>query len=104
MMAHPTPAALASITRISFVATAQQIFIREGYPGFFRGLAVCLVRAFPVNACSIFVYEGAMRSFSAEKVNDKIPSAQSSINHHFFECASDTSLDISFLSLQSHLV
>ncbi|KAL0951295.1 hypothetical protein HGRIS_008005 [Hohenbuehelia grisea] len=74
MMAYPYPeryptssGSAAFAVRPSFVATAQQIFAESGASGFFRGLGPCVLRAFPVNACAFFVYEGLMRGLGAEK-------------------------------------
>ncbi|RDB29261.1 Mitochondrial substrate carrier family protein L [Hypsizygus marmoreus] len=73
MMAHPYPLPYAQlltsaiVTRPSFFLTARQIYSRDGISGFFRGLGPCLLRAFPVNACAFFVYEGSMRVLGAEK-------------------------------------
>jgi len=48
---------------------ARQIHAIHGPAGFFRGLGPTLLRAFPVNACALFVYEGIMRELGAEAVN-----------------------------------
>ncbi|TBU34802.1 mitochondrial carrier [Dichomitus squalens] len=53
----------------SFRTTARQIIAEGGYPGFFRGLGPTLLRAFPVNASALWVYEGLMRLLGAEKAN-----------------------------------
>ncbi|TFK30344.1 mitochondrial carrier [Coprinopsis marcescibilis] len=65
----PYPAAISkgTIQVPSFSRTAREIFAREGYTGFFRGLGPSLLRAFPVNASALFVYEGIMRVMGAEK-------------------------------------
>ncbi|KAI0756881.1 mitochondrial carrier [Daedaleopsis nitida] len=63
MMAMPHTA-----MRPSFSNTARQIFAEGGYRGFFRGLGPTLLRAFPVNASALWVYEGLMRLLGAEKV------------------------------------
>jgi solute carrier family 25 carnitine/acylcarnitine transporter 20/29 len=55
--------------RPSFLAIAKRIYTGEGVQGFFRGLTPTLLRAFPVNACAFFVYEGTMRVLGAEKVS-----------------------------------
>ena len=52
----------------TFIGTARQIFAQGGYRGFFRGLGPTLLRAFPVNASALWVYEGLMRVLGAEKV------------------------------------
>lgn len=55
-------------TRPSFITTTRHIYACDGLSGFIRGLGPCLLRAFPVNACAFFVYEGMMRVLGAEKV------------------------------------
>ncbi|EAU93153.2 hypothetical protein CC1G_10521 [Coprinopsis cinerea okayama7 len=73
MMAYPYPDAYpASNSTVglkvpSFSRTAREIFLHDGYVGFFRGLGPCLLRAFPVNASALFVYEGLMRLLGAEQ-------------------------------------
>ncbi|KAI0801153.1 mitochondrial carrier [Fomes fomentarius] len=62
MMATPH-----TLPRPSFTQTARQIFAEAGYRGFFRGLGPTLLRAFPVNASALYVYEGLMRLLGAEK-------------------------------------
>lgn len=47
--------------------------VREGAAGFFRGLGPCFLRAFPVNASALFVYEGTMRILGAEQVLQPFP-------------------------------
>lgn len=54
--------------RPAFLRTARHILAREGSAGFFRGLGPCFLRAFPVNASALFVYEGTMRILGAEQV------------------------------------
>lgn len=53
----------------SFLSIAYSIHAREGFKGFYRGLGPCLLRAFPANACALFVYEGVLRGVAAEKVS-----------------------------------
>lgn len=85
MMSHPYPLPYPSppippstvVTRPSFRSVALQIHARDGFAGFFRGLGPCIVRAFPVNACALFVYEGIMMRLGAEKVS----SIQISMSH-----------------------
>ncbi|KAI0698417.1 mitochondrial carrier [Cerioporus squamosus] len=62
MMATPH-----TVARPSFTATARQIFAEGGYRGYYRGLGPTLLRAFPVNASALWVYEGLMRLLGAEK-------------------------------------
>ena len=63
MMATP----LAS-HRQSALKVAKVILQSEGVRGFYRGMTPVVLRAFPVNASALFVYEGLMRVFGAEKV------------------------------------
>ncbi|KAF8971409.1 mitochondrial carrier domain-containing protein [Flammula alnicola] len=75
MMAHPYPlpypasatSTKSTLTRPSFIYIARHIYVRDGPAGFFRGLGPCFLRAFPVNASALFVYEGMMRVLGAEK-------------------------------------
>lgn len=72
-MADPYPlpypqAATPNLRRPSFLLVARHIYTRDGLHGFFRGLGPCFLRAFPVNASAIFVYEGTMRILGAEQV------------------------------------
>ncbi|KAJ8083917.1 hypothetical protein PM082_002684 [Marasmius tenuissimus] len=72
MMAYPYPerypAPPSGRLRVpSFFSVARGIWIRDGAQGFFRGLGPCVLRAFPVNACAMFVYEGLLRVLGAEK-------------------------------------
>ncbi|KAH0590850.1 hypothetical protein H2248_000969 [Termitomyces sp. 'cryptogamus'] len=72
MMSHPVPHPHSHSSTVaggpSFILTARHIYSSHGITGFFRGLGPCLLRAFPVNACAFFVYEGTMRVLGAEKV------------------------------------
>jgi hypothetical protein len=63
---HPNISAHRS--RPSFASVARDIYIHDGLKGFFRGLGPTFLRAFPVNASAIFVYEGILRIMGAEKV------------------------------------
>lgn len=68
MMAYPHPRPYVSPIRVpSFMFTVRQVYSIDGFGGFFRGLSPCLLRAFPTNACALFVYEGLMRSLGAEQ-------------------------------------
>ncbi|KAF4623052.1 hypothetical protein D9613_001731 [Agrocybe pediades] len=75
MMAYPYPdpyprpstALQVVLKRPSFLQTARTILIQDGMAGFFRGLTPCFLRAFPVNASALFVYEGTMRILGAEQ-------------------------------------
>ncbi len=77
MMAYPYPKPYPSpssvlkrtFTRPSFTAVARQIYTTEGLTGFYRGLTPIMLRAFPVNASALFVYEGVMRLLDAEEVS-----------------------------------
>ncbi|KAF8515173.1 mitochondrial carrier [Gautieria morchelliformis] len=53
---------------VSLISVAQNIYRVDGLRGYFAGLAPCLLRAFPVNASALFVYEGILRLLNAEKV------------------------------------
>jgi len=53
--------------RPSFVSVARGIYTHDGPKGFFRGLGPTFLRAFPVNASAIFVYESILRIMGAEK-------------------------------------
>ncbi|KAJ7038279.1 mitochondrial carrier [Mycena alexandri] len=70
MMSHPYPLPYPespSVARLSILSVARQIRAKEGLRGFYRGLAPCLIRAFPANACAFFVYEGILRALGAEQ-------------------------------------
>ncbi|KAF8640439.1 hypothetical protein AX17_000104 [Amanita inopinata Kibby_2008] len=74
MMSYPYPLPYPSsrstsftITRPSFTQVVHRIYTIDGPAGFFRGLGPCLLRAFPVNASALFVYEGLMAFLGAEK-------------------------------------
>jgi len=60
-------AASLTTSRQSAFGTAKRILLVDGPVGFFRGLTPVLLRAFPVNASALFVYEGLMRGLGAEK-------------------------------------
>lgn len=57
-----------AFARPSFLAVVRQTYAVDGLAGFFRGLTPTLLRAFPVNASALFVYEGVMRILGAEEV------------------------------------
>lgn len=59
---------LDAIMKSSFLTVSRSIYEGEGMRGFFRGLGPTYLRAFPVNASAIFVYERMMRMIGAEKV------------------------------------
>ncbi|KAI1788777.1 mitochondrial carrier [Ganoderma leucocontextum] len=61
----------------SFTWTVRQILAEGGYRGFYRGLGPTLLRAFPVNASALWVYEGLMRLLGAEKTGSTQSSASS---------------------------
>uniref|UniRef100_A0A0W0G042 Mitochondrial carrier n=1 Tax=Moniliophthora roreri TaxID=221103 RepID=A0A0W0G042_MONRR len=72
MMAYPYPAPYSAppggkFGVPSFATTVRTTYLREGVSGFYRGLGPCILRAFPVNACAYFVYEGILRGLGAEK-------------------------------------
>ncbi|KAA1468697.1 mitochondrial carrier [Dentipellis sp. KUC8613] len=51
----------------SFRTTVRNVYAVSGPKGFYAGLGTSLLRAFPANACALFVYEGLMRFLGAEK-------------------------------------
>lgn len=55
--------------RRSALAVAREILQNDGPKGFVRGLSPVLLRAFPVNASALFVYESLMRLLNAERVS-----------------------------------
>jgi solute carrier family 25 carnitine/acylcarnitine transporter 20/29 len=57
-----------SAPRLSIRAAAFGIYQSGGLRGFYAGIVPVALRAFPVNACAYFVYEGLMRGLGAEKV------------------------------------
>ena len=61
-------AARLSGPRNSALEIAKIIICEDGPKGFVRGLTPVLLRAFPVNASALFVYEGLMKLMNAEKV------------------------------------
>ncbi|TRM60240.1 mitochondrial carrier domain-containing protein [Schizophyllum amplum] len=72
MMAHPYPepypgVGATALKRPSFLSVAREIYRKDGPRGFYRGLAPCILRAFPVNACALLVYESILRALDAEK-------------------------------------
>ena len=54
--------------RQSAYAVAKLILCEDGPKGFVRGLVPVVLRAFPVNASALFVYEGLMKLMGAEEV------------------------------------
>ena len=62
-------AASLSGPRKSALQIAKIIAREDGPKGFVRGLTPVLLRAFPVNASALFVYEGLMKLMNAEKVS-----------------------------------
>lgn len=52
----------------SLLITVRHVYDESGVRGFYRGIGTSLLRAFPANACALFVYEGLMRTLGAEKV------------------------------------
>ncbi|KAF8575828.1 mitochondrial carrier [Ramaria rubella] len=53
---------------LSPIFVVRDIYKIEGLRGFYTGLVPTLLRAFPVNASALFVYEGILRIMGAEKV------------------------------------
>ncbi|KAB5594373.1 Carnitine/acylcarnitine carrier protein [Ceratobasidium theobromae] len=56
--------------KMRFWPIAREIYVTQGWRGYFRGLSLCIIRAFPVNACAFLVYESLMRAMEAEKVSE----------------------------------
>lgn len=48
---------------------ARTIYRTLGWRGFYSGFVPVILRAFPVNSCALFVYEGLMRLMKAEQVS-----------------------------------
>ncbi|KAH8120273.1 mitochondrial carrier [Phellopilus nigrolimitatus] len=53
--------------RKSVLSVVRTIMREDGSKGFVRGLTPVVIRAFPVNASALFVYEGLMSLMGAEK-------------------------------------
>lgn len=51
------------------ISVAKGIYKTVGIRGFYAGLTPTVLRAFPVNASALFVYEGILRLLGAEKVS-----------------------------------
>ncbi|KXN83847.1 Mitochondrial substrate carrier family protein S [Leucoagaricus sp. SymC.cos] len=76
MMAYPYPKPYPSTStqldyifaRPSFILAVRRTYSVDGLAGFYRGLTPTILRAFPVNASALFVYEGVMRLLGAEEV------------------------------------
>lgn len=49
--------------RLSMAGHFQEVYAREGVPGFFRGIGPCLARAFPVNAIIFLTYDFCKQHF-----------------------------------------
>ena len=64
MMARPLEA-----PRISAIRIATDLYRAQGLRGFYSGFLPSALRAFPVNSCAYFVYEGLMRNLDAEIVS-----------------------------------
>ncbi|KAF8530038.1 mitochondrial carrier [Hysterangium stoloniferum] len=54
---------------LSPTSVARDIYRVNGFRGFYAGLVPTVLRAFPVNASALFVYEGILRLLNAEKVS-----------------------------------
>lgn len=54
--------------KLSAYQVARRVYVEDGLRGFTKGLIPVLLRAFPVNASALFVYEGLMKLLGAEKV------------------------------------
>ncbi|CAE6536696.1 unnamed protein product [Rhizoctonia solani] len=53
--------------RLRFWTVARGIYATQGWRGYYAGLSLCIIRAFPVNSCAFLVYESLMRAMGAEK-------------------------------------
>lgn len=71
---HPYPSTRPQLSwgTPSFASVIRNIYLQDGIKGFYRGLGPTFLRAFPVNASALFVYEGTMRVLGAEKVSSRI--------------------------------
>ena len=88
-MAYPYPARYPASRSPTFKipsirTVAQTIYRTEGPKGFFRGLTPSLLRAFPANACALYVYETTMSLLDAEKVCSLSHSFNLRADYHFF--------------------
>lgn len=59
--------------RIGALAMARKVYAEEGAGAFFRGVGICSVRAFVVNAAQWAMYEWIMRTLTGEKTEDHVP-------------------------------
>ncbi|GJJ14214.1 hypothetical protein Clacol_008476 [Clathrus columnatus] len=57
-----------NVKGLSPISVAKDIYRTTGFRGFYAGLTPTVLRAFPVNASALFVYEGILRLLGAEKV------------------------------------
>jgi solute carrier family 25 carnitine/acylcarnitine transporter 20/29 len=57
------------------------MYSQYGLAGFYRGLALSILRAVPSNACAYFVYETLLRTLGAEKVSLDPPHDASMSSH-----------------------
>ncbi|UNI17311.1 hypothetical protein JDV02_003666 [Purpureocillium takamizusanense] len=60
----PEGSSLLHMKRLGAMAVAREAFSQGGFPIFFRGIAVCSIRAFIVNAIQWAVYEWTMKEIS----------------------------------------
>lgn len=59
--------------RIGALAMARKVYAEEGAGAFFRGVGICSVRAFVVNAAQWAMYEWIMRTLTGEKTGVHVP-------------------------------
>ena len=59
--------------RIGAFAIARKVYTEEGAGAFFRGVGICSVRAFVVNAAQWAMYEWIMRTLTGEGTGDHVP-------------------------------
>ncbi|KNC55857.1 carrier protein ymc [Thecamonas trahens ATCC 50062] len=55
----------------SMLATARSLYAAEGHAVFFRGMSACIIRAFPANAVTFFIYELALKLMIQDESNEE---------------------------------
>jgi hypothetical protein len=81
---YPAPSSSPDYTFVppSFIAVVRRTYTIDGLAGFYRGLTPTILRAFPVNASALFVYEGVMRLLGAEEVRTILLLSLAAVNTH----------------------
>lgn len=87
--------------RKSVLSVVKTIMREDGSKGFVRGLTPVVIRAFPVNASALFVYEGLMDLMGAEKVSMLPYCILVRRLIEFARCSSAFRLDIECIRLDS---